>query len=138
MNLHDGFLVDAAAIAGSEFSASMRQRRSDLVRYAKTIREELVAFQGGLAPDGVLEAVRRGVEPGADGGVGVPDLAALLATSEMGFASWPELVNDVDARMAALKEVLLSADMRAAASSEFEDPLLTRPAFAGLGDVVSQ
>ena len=233
MNLHDGFLVDypafaekdAAAIAGSEFSTSMRQRRSDLVRYAKTVREELLAFQEDSRPtvfsklfeeawsrdrmaallrsigDPVdllwkcldvdvtkradceeLKSVRSSshvrerllsmddfgrmdnalaiagahlqawialafrdgigrsdaVTAVAAGWVAVPDLVELVETSDVGFSSWAALLDEMDARMALLQEMLRSDGMRAEASSEFEDQILTRPAFAGLGDVEFQ
>ena len=233
MHLHDGFLVDypdfaakdAEVIAGSEFSESMRLRRSDLVRYAKMIREELRAFQEDSRPTvfsklfeeawsrdrmaGLLRSVgdpadlwwkcldvdvtkradcekleqvrssayvrerllsmddfirmdnalaiagahlrawiavafRDGIGRSdavtsvAAGWVAVPDLVELVETSDVGFSSWAALLDEMDARMALLQEMLRSDEMRAEASSEFEDQILTGPAFAGLGDVEFQ
>ena len=58
MDLHDGFLVtypdlaaqDVQATGQSAFASSMRLWRSDLARYAESIREELRAFQESARP----------------------------------------------------------------------------------------
>lgn len=229
MDLYDGFLVkhpdlasrELALIVESRFAYDMSLWRSNLVRFAEAIREELRAYQDGSRPTAFsvlladawsgqrleelllklfgdpvrmsldcmtrnghpscakLERVRESAHVRDDllqseefrqlqrtldiagahlrswitlafrnsivrseaitalvaGWVTTVDLEQLIKSMDVGVASWPKLIDEVDRRMLALGDMLRSNEVRKEASSPFEHEFLTNFDFFSLGDM---
>ena len=112
-------------LRSDEFTRLQRERRIAVtnLRHWATL-----AFRDAI---GRSEAITAIVEERA---VDV-DLEEMVETADVGFASWGELIAEVDRVTMALEDVLRSADVATEASSEFEHEFLTEFAFPSLGDV---